>query len=113
MNLGRGRIYPKKYRNILRNKNYRLPVGKFPPINKHRHFSRWGNSSMLDRCPSALALAGLVGALLFAPPVFAQSNPFVLASPVSLADVQRQLVAWLARIRGEDETRNHDTEPNA
>src|SRR3546814_18482499 len=68
---------------------------------------------MLVRSPSALALAGMVGAILFAPPVSAQSNPFIPASPVSKADVQRMLAERLARIRDEMEKSKADAAPHA
>src|SRR3546814_15181546 len=68
---------------------------------------------MLVRSPSALSLAGMVGAILFAPPVSAQSNPFIPASPVSKADVQRMLDERLASIRDEMAKSKADAAPNA
>src|SRR3546814_5218 len=68
---------------------------------------------MLVRSPSALALAGMVGAILFAPPVSAQSNPFIPASPVSKADVQRMLDERLASIRDEMAKSKADAAPTA
>src|SRR3546814_15771083 len=68
---------------------------------------------MLVRSPSALALAGMVGAILFAPPVSAQSNPFIPASPVSKADVQRMLDERLASIRDEMAKSKADAAPTS
>src|SRR3546814_16895965 len=66
---------------------------------------------MLVRSPSALALAGMVGAILFVPPVSAQSNPFIPASPASKADVQRMLDARLPSIPDEMANGNAATSP--
>lgn len=56
---------------------------------------------MLVRSPTALAMAGMVSAILFAPPLYAQSNPFIPASPASKADVERMLDERMAGIRDE------------
>jgi hypothetical protein len=55
----------------------------------------------------------MVGAILFAPPVSAQSNPFIPASPVSKADVQRMLDERLASIRDEMAKNKADAAPTA
>lgn len=68
---------------------------------------------MLVRSPSALAMAGMVSAILFAPPVFAQSNPFIPASPVSKAEVNRMLDERLASIREEMAKSKADAAPVA
>src|SRR3546814_19197338 len=68
---------------------------------------------MLVQSPSSLALAGMFCTILFAPPVSAQSNPFIPASPVSKADVQRMLDERLASIRDEMAKSKADAAPTA
>lgn len=56
---------------------------------------------MFVRSASALAMAGMAFAMFAAPAAFAQSNPFIPASPASKADVERMLEEKMAGIRDE------------